>query len=218
MKKFKAVLFDLDGTIAKTMKAYFIVWQKACKDFGFEIFESDYYPLEGMEANEIARTLCKNREGNESNIEKIVERKKNYFLEMFSSQKAELYSGVETVLDMLVARNVPLALVTASVSEQVKASISPEILKKFKVVVTGEMGGRGKPFPDPYFLGAKLLGVSPEYCIGIENAPLGVRSVKSAEMYSVGLAHTVSAEKLKEADVVLSSFEELPKFFEDIGI
>ena len=105
---------------------------------------------------------------------------------------------------------------TASVKEQVEASLDAEFLKKFQAVVTGEIAGRGKPYPDPYLKAAELLGVEAKDCVGVENAPLGVKSVKRAGMYCVAVAHTVSRDKLKEADVVLSVLEEFSEFFHDI--
>jgi len=214
MKKFKAVFFDLDGTLVRTMEAYFEAWKSAYADFGFSIESSDYYPLEGMEAKELAKTLCIKYGVGEQNIEKIVERKKDYFMKIFSGHHAELYPGVANVLDALVLNKIPIALVTASVKEQVMVSATEEFLKKFTVLVTGEIAGRGKPYPDPYLKGAELLGVNPEECAGVENASLGIKSVKSAGMYCFAVAHTVSEEKLKEADIILPVFEELSKFFQ----
>lgn len=218
MKNFKAVLCDLDGTIAKTMESYFSAWKKACEDFGFRIDKSDYYPLEGMEAHELAKTLCQNCGGDKKNIKKIVERKKNYFIQMFENRQADLYPGVEKLLNVLSKVNVKTALVTASIKEQIDASISSKVLEKFDVIVSGEMSGRGKPFPDPYLKGAELLGIDPKDCVAVENAPLGVKSAKAAGMYCIAMAHTVSKDELKEADIVLPVFEELSKFFHDIRI
>ena len=38
---------------------------------------------------------------------------------------------------------------------------------------------KGKPIPEPYLLGCKNLNLSPEQCIVIENAPLGIQAAKA---------------------------------------
>lgn len=219
MKKFEAVLFDLDGTLARTMEQYFIAWRDACRDFGFEIKKSDYFPLEGMQALELACVLCRKCGADLRKADLVVERKKHYFINAFSCfRPAELYPGAEAILNVLCGRGIKIAVVTASVKEQVDASIPKKFLEKFNAIVTGENAGRGKPYPDPYLKAAEILGVHPKNCIGVENAPLGVCSVKSAGMYCIALSQTVSKDELKEADVVLSTLEELPKFFHNVGI
>jgi beta-phosphoglucomutase-like phosphatase (HAD superfamily) len=47
----------------------------------------------------------------------------------------------------------------------------------------------------------------------LENAPLGIKSAKSAGFYCVGIASTVDRDLLKEADLV---FENIGEFYERI--
>ena len=46
--------------------------------------------------------------------------------------------------------------------------------------VTGDDVSRGKPDPDPYLLGAKLLGVDPERCVVFEDSPSGGDAARAA--------------------------------------
>lgn len=77
------------------------------------------------------------------------------------------------------------------------------------VMVTADDVTNGKPHPEPYLKGAKLLGVKPEDCLVIEDAPAGIRSAHAGGMKVVGFASTYQKEKLAEADAVVSSFQEL---------
>ena len=68
-------------------------------------------------------------------------------------------------------------------------------------LVTGDHVPRGKPFPDPYLLGAKQLGFEPENCVVFEDAIAGVESAIEA---GVGLVVGVSAQALEtSADIVI---------------
>ena len=218
MKNYKAVLFDFDGTLASTMQDHFRSWQFVFKEFGADIFPDDYFPLEGNEVPRIAEILCEKYEISTSLAYKIAKLKDENYLSNLRGGLVEFYPGVENIICDLGKRNVLLGIVTGGFADRIQKSVSPEILKLFTAMVTAETTERGKPFADPYLKGAELVGVDPKDCVGVENAPLGVKSVKSAGMYCVALAHTVSADKLSEADVILPAFEELSEFFENIGV
>ena len=76
----------------------------------------------------------------------------------------------------------------------------------FDSLVCGNDVSRKKPFPDIYLEAAKRLGVAPEQCLVIEDAPEGVVAAKAAGCRCVGLSTTFAASKLLEAgaDHILS--------------
>src|SRR6266571_3434066 len=49
-----------------------------------------------------------------------------------------------------------------------------------RVLVSADDVHNGKPHPEPYFKGAELLGVAPEKCVVVEDAPAGVQSAHAA--------------------------------------
>jgi sugar-phosphatase len=63
----------------------------------------------------------------------------------------------------------------------------------------------GKPHPEAYLKGAEILGVSPEACVVVEDAPSGVSSAKSAGMRVIAVATTYREDDLYEADAVVAS-------------
>ena len=73
------------------------------------------------------------------------------------------------------------------------------------VVVTAEMVEHGKPHPEPYRLGAKLLGFSPEECLVIEDAPAGINAGKEAGCKVLAVASSHRADELSQADWVIPS-------------
>ena len=75
--------------------------------------------------------------------------------------------------------------------------------------VTAEDVKEGKPHPDAYLKGARILGIRPEACVVIEDAPSGVRSARAAGMTVVAVATTHGREDLAEADVVVGSLAEI---------
>lgn len=201
----KAILFDFDGVIGKTMEDNFFAWQKACHKFGKKISQNDYLPLEGMKLLEVAKKLCGANISDED-AEKIVSEKEANYLQKNS---VILYPHVSDFLKKLLHFKIPFGLVTAGREARLRKSLGDEFLKQFSTVVFGDSTSRGKPFPDPYLTGAKNLGEPAMNCVVIENAPLGIKAAKSAGSYCIAITSTLPAKYLKEADEIIESFRAL---------
>lgn len=65
-----------------------------------------------------------------------------------------------------------------------------------RTVVSGESVTRGKPDPEGYLLGARLLGRRPDECIVLEDAPAGIAAGLAAGMQVVGIATTYDRVRL----------------------
>ena len=77
------------------------------------------------------------------------------------------------------------------------------------VFVTAEQVKRGKPEPDPYLLGAKLLGLPPQECVVVEDAGAGVLSGLAANCHVIAVNVPADSPRLDEADLVLTSLDEV---------
>jgi sugar-phosphatase len=117
----------------------------------------------------------------------------------------------------LLARRAPLAVVT-SASERLAASrLAAAGLARPAHVVTVEMIERGKPDPEAYLLGARLLGVAPAACVVLEDAPAGVAAGRAAGMRVVGLATTHTSAELAGADVVVADLVGIEAVLRSLG-
>ena len=209
MKNVKAVLFDFDGVLADTMQDNFQAWKKAFADLGIEIKQDDYFPLEGMKLINVAKTISIQYNIN-PNPEEIVKLKSKYYLEEHSFS---FYPEVPELINFLKEREKLLAIVSASPREKIERTIPKDFLDKFDVVISGEDTEKGKPFPDPYLAAMNKLGVSSEESLVIENAPLGIKSAKSAGVYCIAITSTMDRTFLEEADEIITSHKELKKIF-----
>lgn len=204
--RFKGILFDFDGTLAKSMEAHFRAWQAVLLERGVSINEDDYYPLEGMGLHEVAAWFARAYSWTKDQINELILHKKDHYL---SNHQFEFYPGVETFIADLGRKGILMGIVTGSHRDQLKQSVPSSFLDQFAVLVTGEEFAQGKPNPAPYLKGAQKLGLKPEECIAIENAPLGVQSAVSAHTYCIAVCSTVKREQLAAAHEVVGSFEDL---------
>lgn len=206
--KIKGILFDFDGVIAKTMEDNFNAWKKAMQDYGIEIKDENYYPLEGMALKEIAKKFCRKFNLDKSLIDEIVKKKEKYYLKF---HHFEFYPGVEEFIDILKFKKILVGLVTAALFDRLKKTLPDNFIKKFDTIVSGERTERGKPFPDPYLKGLCNLKLKNEECIVIENSPLGIKSAKRANLYCIAICSTLNTSYLNEADEIINEFKDLRK-------
>jgi HAD superfamily hydrolase (TIGR01509 family) len=105
------------------------------------------------------------------------------------------------------------AVVTSAGREMATGRFKQTELKTPPVLVTSTEIHRGKPHPDGYETGARLLGLSPEDCVVFEDAPSGVRAGVAARAKVVFGMDTGTAprEQLIEAGAnpIIKSFEDL---------
>ncbi|MGH7656072.1 MAG: HAD-IA family hydrolase [Gemmatimonadaceae bacterium] len=65
-----------------------------------------------------------------------------------------------------------------------------------RTIVSGESVKRGKPNPEGYLMGARLLGRQPDDCVVLEDAPAGIAAGLAAGMRVVGVATTYDRARL----------------------
>lgn len=83
------------------------------------------------------------------------------------------------------------------------------LIEMFDANVCGRDVARGKPSPDLFLLAASELGIPPENCVVVEDAPAGVEAAKAGGMRAIGVARLDDAELLRQAqaDLVVTSLD-----------
>jgi beta-phosphoglucomutase len=100
------------------------------------------------------------------------------------------------------------ALVSSTPLENINLIIgSLGIRRYFRQTASGYDVTEGKPSPQGYLLAADRLGVAPRQCIVIEDAMAGIEAARAGGMKCIAVTTTHPAEKLKAADLVVSSLE-----------
>ena len=206
INKTKAILFDLDGTLAQTMEFHYDAWRKSMLHYGIDLAPEDYYPLEGTNLYELAKKLFVLHKLNGCDEKELVNSKEKYYLD---TNKFVLYPGVVELLDDIKSNDIKLGLVTARLRNSLNCTAPLEFLKIFDSIITGNDTNEGKPSPQPFLKAAKKLGAMPEDCIAVENAPLGVASARNAKIYCIAICNTVESSYLSEANEVVESFKEM---------
>ena len=95
-----------------------------------------------------------------------------------------------------------LAIVTSGSRELARARLAGAGLPAPAVLVSADDVRAGKPDPEGYRRAAALLGVPPERCLAVEDAPAGIAAARAAGARTVALASTHAPAELAGADLV----------------
>lgn len=129
---------------------------------------------------------------------------------------------------MLGAKELIVALDEAGFQLAVGSSGPPENIEfvltqlgvkdRFDAIVTGRDVTRGKPDPEVFLTAAKKVGVDPDRCVVVEDAPPGVAAAHAGGMKCIGMASTGrTPEMLCEAELVVHSLTTLsPESFDKL--
>jgi sugar-phosphatase len=102
------------------------------------------------------------------------------------------------------------AIVTSGARSVATLRIRHTGLPMPRVLVCADEIAHGKPHPEGYLTAAARLGVLPDDCVVIEDAPAGVDAARAAGMRCIGIAGTFPAEALARADLVIPNLAALP--------
>jgi len=232
-------LFDLDGVLTQTAKIHAQAWKEMFDDFlreraertgePFEPFDrpTDYDEyVDGLPRLDGVHSFLQSRGielpmGSPSDppeaetVHALGTRKNDLVLELIEQQGVEPYDGsvrfAEAARDLGLRR----AVVSSSTNCQ-DVLVAAGIDHLFETRVDGVVAERdnlaGKPAPDTFLAGARLLGAEPAQAVVIEDALAGVEAGRAGDFgWVVGVDRTGQAEALRRrgADVVVQDLAEL---------
>jgi len=101
------------------------------------------------------------------------------------------------------------AIVTSATRRLLLARLAAAGLPVPVRLISGDMVEHGKPDPEPYRRGAELLGLTPDQCIVVEDAPSGVGAGIAAGCRVLAVLTTHDAGDLGQATWSVQSLEEI---------
>ena len=213
---YRALLFDLDGTLAETASLHLPTWVDVLEPHGIEVDEAFYKEnISGRSNGEIVKELLPDLSEEEGRD--LADAKEASFRER--TGELEPLPGLLDFLREVRERPMKTALVTNAPEENVEAILLALKLGEFfdEVVLSDEVGPV-KPDPAPYRAALDRLGVSPEEAVAFEDSTSGISSAVGAGIPTVGIASTQDPETLRRAGafMVAKDFTD-PQLREYIG-
>jgi beta-phosphoglucomutase len=203
----RAVIFDFDGVLVDSMTQHWRAYHEILKPFGLDLARDEIFRREGGRSTTIIRDILEKsgRTVSDAEVTKLAEAKNRIFR---SFGAPRLSSGAEELVAFAKGRGVKVGLATGTTTENLHF-LMPETIRLFDGIYSADDKGPEKPDPAPYVETAKRLGVAPEECLVIENAPYGVQSAIAAGCQTIAVATTVSADELSGASHVYRNLQEV---------
>jgi len=189
------ILFDLDGVLVDSTGAVARLWRLWATDKGLD---PDYVLgiAHGVRTIEVVRRAAPWLDA-AAEVLKIEQR------EAADRNGVRPMPGAFQLINRIPPER--WAVVTSGTRTLATARMKYGNLPMPAVLVSADEVINGKPDPEPYLIGARLLQRSPEACLVIEDAPAGIQAAKAAGMKVLGLTSTYSPPELRAADAVVGS-------------
>ncbi|MDD5409456.1 MAG: HAD family phosphatase [Candidatus Omnitrophica bacterium] len=204
----QAIIFDMDGVIVDSMPYHFIAWYEALRPWGVRVSCFEVYAQEGERWETTLKGLLKREKIKPTRkvLSAIFRLRQKVFKRYF---KRHIFHGAYELLAELKKQGFMLGLVTGSPLNEVKRILPVKLRSLFTAVVAGNQVKNGKPHPEPYLRAAKLLGLEPQACLVIENAPLGIISARRAGMPCIAISTSLPKEYLSNANIVVNRLDQI---------
>ncbi|KAK1926762.1 putative phosphatase [Papiliotrema laurentii] len=187
----ESVLFDMDGTLINSSPAVVKAWTLFSESYPLDL-DDILKSAHGMRTIDVLKKWCHITDP--ELLEKEVVRFETAILDAAEeiaksggdSTGIEVLPGVRKLLDDLSSEKdarggeEKWAICTSSTYFYAGRAIPIAGLTTPKIFVTADSVTRGKPFPDPYLLGAAGCNASPFESLVVEDAPTGIRAGKAA--------------------------------------
>lgn len=225
MTQLKALLFDVDGTLAETERdGHRVAFNRAFKEQGlpWRWDERRYGELLAVAGGSERITAYARSDHPQwlaqndapERIGQIHRDKNRHYAALVAAGDIRLRSGVTALLEEAVSNKLRLAIVTttyrSNVDALLAAALDDELRNAFEVFVTGEDVAHKKPDPECYNRALDALNLPPDATLAIEDSPNGLNAARNAGIHSLVVpSDYFRDEDFAGADIVAREFTDV---------
>jgi HAD superfamily hydrolase (TIGR01509 family) len=195
----KAIIFDVDGTLAETEEIHRRAFNRAFRDEGFPWHwdRATYRQLlQVTGGKERIRHFVEQNDSEYQHIEdldhcirRIHQRKTKIYTDMVANGEAEFRPGVRQLISRANENDIRLAIATTTsppnIDALLRSAYGDEGANIFEVICAGDSVVNKKPAPDIYIRALSLLNLSAKDCLAIEDSRNGLLAAHGAGIPTV---------------------------------
>jgi len=205
MSRFKAIIFDLDGTLLDSMEDIADSMNMVLEKAGFpphSVGAYRYFIGDGMDVL-VKRALPEDKR-QPKNLKACLAAMKMVYNRNWAA-KTRPYTGIATLLNRCEAIGLKMGILSNKPDEATQATVDHFLLPEIFAAIHGARPNIPKK---PDSLGAELMagqmGVEPEECIFLGDMPVDMQTARAAGMYPIGALWGLrTAHELSEAGAKL---------------
>ena len=208
MKKYKGIIFDLDGVICCTDQYHERAWREMAEESGIYFDPAVSNRLRGVSREESLEIILEHagKVFSPEEKKKMAEKKNAIYLKLLDRMSpGDLEEDVRSTLEQLRNRGCLLAIGSSSKNTR-------KILDKiglgnyFDAVCDGNEITHSKPDPEVFLKAAGKMGLAVSECLVVEDACAGISAASAGGFNSAGLG---DAAKDKNVTWALNTFGDL---------
>lgn len=208
MKKYKGIIFDLDGVICCTDQYHERAWREMAEESGIYFDPAVSNRLRGVSREESLEIILEHagKVFSPEEKKKMAEKKNAIYIKLLDRMSpGDLEEDVRSTLEQLRNRGCLLAIGSSSKNTR-------KILDKiglgnyFDAVCDGNEITHSKPDPEVFLKAAGIIGLAVSECLVVEDACAGISAASAGGFDSAGLG---DAAKDKNVTWALNTFGDL---------
>ena len=229
----KAIIFDVDGTLADTEDGHRQSFNKAFSDSGLDwnwdvpLYDKLLKVTGGKErikyyVNDFLTDYAKPDDFDDF-VKSLHALKTRHYTAMIGQGNVPLRPGIKQLIQDAHAAGVTLAIATTTTPENVSALLEVGLGKNWEKFFAangcGDIVPKKKPAPDIYFWVLEKLGLKAADCIALEDSENGLRSSLAAGIKTyVTTNYYTSRQNFAGAAAVFDDLSDLGKFYRSAGL
>jgi len=220
--KYRAIIFDLDGTIVDTEALWHKATDKLIETRHITLTLEKRQELHALITGSTTRRACaliKEMCNLEDDVELLITEKSNYAFELYR-QGVNFVQGFLEFHKQVERLNLKMGIATNSCPKSLalaKEQLNLESLFGEHIYDISFVHNIQKPSPEIYLHVAEKIQVKPEHCIAIEDSAHGIAAAKTAGMFCYGINTSKKPEQLQQADLIIDGYHEID-LLEKLGI
>ncbi len=213
----KALLFDIDGTLADTDALHLEAFNQVFGPRG-HIFDHPRFTreLQGFSNASIGERFLADEAPKRQAA--IIAEKEAAFRKLVAG-KIQPVPGLMALLTRADRAGIPMVAVTNAPRANAEMLLSGlGIMHRFKALVIGDELRHGKPHPMPYLQGLRAVSAAPDLSLAFEDSRSGIQSASAAGIATIGIRTSLGHADMVAAGAVMTAgtFDD-PELIELVG-
>lgn len=204
----KAVIFDMDGVLVDSegfwAKAEFEVFSS----YGVKVTDELAAQTRYMTTKEVTEFWYQKFPWEKLDVPSVEQEVVSKVIELIQTENCTI-SGIQEFVKDLKNKEYKIGLATNAPLRVADAVLEKlQVRDYFDTVHSSEFEEKGKPHPAVYLTSSQKLGISPEYCIAIEDSHSGLKAAKAAGMKTIFFTNNDENINSDLADFKILNFRE----------